>query len=263
MVEQKILTDEEQKTEKNFREEEIEFEVKGDKLRGTLFTPVGRGPHPAVVFYHGRNSSRQSYLPIGAQLAENGITAFCFDFRGHGESEGDPEKIQIEDLWLDTTKAFDFLRKRSGVEYDDEGNYGLCGVSMGGDFAATLAGIWSQNVKSLVLRAPTAYTLETGTEPIDTLGRILKLRRDWKAARVFNYVKHFQGELLIVASQNDEEIPQALIQDYLDHAMSAKEKEVYMIKGTGHNLGDVDSPARLEFKKVVVDWFKNTLVVRR
>src|SRR3989338_4375191 len=63
-------------------EKKVEFKVGDDILRGSLFTPVGQGPFPGVVFFHGRGSSRGRYLEISKRLAEKGFMALAFDFRG-------------------------------------------------------------------------------------------------------------------------------------------------------------------------------------
>src|ERR1035437_9424799 len=83
------------------KKQAVEFKVGKETIRGSLFIPEGRGPFPAVVFYHGRGSNRKNYLPMAESLAQKGIMALAFDFRGCGESDGkfrnQTHKMGIED----------------------------------------------------------------------------------------------------------------------------------------------------------------------
>jgi len=72
------------------RELGVRFTCNGARLAGTLFVPLGRGPHPAVVWLHGSGDQpRLSYGPLVASFVQDGIAFFSYDKRGVGESEGD------------------------------------------------------------------------------------------------------------------------------------------------------------------------------
>ena len=71
------------------REVEVRFTCNGAQLAGTLFVPLGRGPHPTVVWLHGSGDQpRLSYGPLVASFVQDGIAFFSYDKRGAGESEG-------------------------------------------------------------------------------------------------------------------------------------------------------------------------------
>jgi uncharacterized protein len=71
------------------RELDVRFTCNGARLAGTLFLPLGRVPHPAVVWLHGSGDRpRLSYGPLVASFVEDGIAFFSYDKRGVGESEG-------------------------------------------------------------------------------------------------------------------------------------------------------------------------------
>jgi len=71
------------------RELDIRFTCNGSELAGTLFLPLGRGSHPAVVWLHGSGDQpRLSYGPLVASFVQDGIAFFSYDKRGVGESEG-------------------------------------------------------------------------------------------------------------------------------------------------------------------------------
>jgi len=55
---------------------------------GARFRPRSR-PFPCVVFCHGNAGSRVDALPLLPVLLPAGISLFCFDFSGAGQSEGE------------------------------------------------------------------------------------------------------------------------------------------------------------------------------
>ena len=63
-------------------------------VAATLSMPDGEGPFPGVLMLHGFGSSRDEvggmYATEAAALAEAGIASLHIDFRGFGQSAGDP-----------------------------------------------------------------------------------------------------------------------------------------------------------------------------
>lgn len=220
----------------------VELNVKGQRLVGRLFMPEIEGKMPGVVFYHGKSSSKENYLPIGKELALWGMGAFCFDFRGCGESKGDEEDLDLTDNLDDAERTFWYLTHLPSVYKQP---IGICGVSRGGYLAAIVAGK-NPNVASLILRAPASYVKG---KPSSVSEESLSIQA----------IREFKGSLLVIESENDEEIPRELIQLYLDNAVQAKSKDHVILKGAKHYLGPNNSPFRTEFRRLVVDWFKQTL----
>ena len=73
-------------------DEHIAIDGPDGKLVGTLMSPPGPGPHPAVVMIHGAAGGlRDYYRAFAEQFVRNGVAALVFDRRGWGESEGDPQ----------------------------------------------------------------------------------------------------------------------------------------------------------------------------
>lgn len=211
------------------RKNEIEIPVEKaqrvERLSGTIFVPEGDGPYPGVLFCHGKASSRNGYLPIGEELAENGIAALAFDF----SSDSIPERQE------DADAAFFLLKNHPQV---DKNSLGVLGVSMGAYQAAILA--VQQRVTSLALRAPAAYPMN-------------------KSSFSIMLMENFKGNLLVVKSEHDEIVPHHISNLYFESAANAKIKEMEIIKGVRHWLGKPDSPYRQEFKEIIVDWFAKTL----
>lgn len=102
-------------------------------LAGTLYQPIGGGPHPTMVFLHGSGEAPRLGFGGGwitTPLVEAGIAVMTYDKRGVGESEGrccPDEDDDFETLTGDGLAAIDALGTRSDV-----GPVGLLGVSQGG-----------------------------------------------------------------------------------------------------------------------------------
>lgn len=136
-------------------EQSIRFENhRGLTLVADLLRPDDHAAVPVVVFAHGWGSSRRSLRNrrIAEALAREGIGALLLDFSGHGESEGSPDDVTLEDQVDDLRAAIDLLAAREAVT-----RIGVAGSSSGGAVAvAEAAG--DARVAALVLRAPSAST---------------------------------------------------------------------------------------------------------
>jgi cephalosporin-C deacetylase-like acetyl esterase len=100
---------------------DVEFASEGTRVRGHLYLPEGRGPHPALAMAGGWCYVKELVLPEYARaFADAGIAVLAFDYRNFGESDGEPRQhvdpwAQIEDYknalsWLETRDGIDPLR---------------------------------------------------------------------------------------------------------------------------------------------------------
>jgi len=108
----------------------VEFESEdGTKLVGTYYPPAQQ-PAPAVVLMHMLNNRRASWEDFANQLYDEGNYAvLTFDFRGHGDSEGEFER---ELAIADARAALNYVQTFDNVE---QGNVVLIGASIGSDAA--------------------------------------------------------------------------------------------------------------------------------
>jgi fermentation-respiration switch protein FrsA (DUF1100 family) len=87
-----------------------------------------------VIVSHGHGSNMGDVLEVAEMLHDGGYSIFMFDFRAHGESEGDIATLG----WLETNDL------RGAIEYVKEAvnpdKIGVLGFSMGGAVAITTAG---------------------------------------------------------------------------------------------------------------------------
>jgi len=112
--------------------EEVTFTAAdGTQLHG-WFVPV-EDPRAVVLWFHGNGGNighRIETLGIFHQL---GVSAFIFDYRGYGQSEGTPDE---KGTYLDADAAWAYLTEQRGVRADQ---IVLFGRSLGGVFAARRA----------------------------------------------------------------------------------------------------------------------------
>ncbi len=116
----------------------------GVTLAGTLTTPKGDGPFPAVVLLSGSGAQdrdetlmgHRPFLVLADYLTRHGIAVLRYDDRGYAHSTGDYAKATHEDFAADGAAAFQFLRAQPEI---DPKRVGLCGHSEGGPHAAIVA----------------------------------------------------------------------------------------------------------------------------
>ncbi|PSQ92118.1 MAG: hypothetical protein BRD52_05785 [Bacteroidetes bacterium SW_4_67_19] len=114
----------------------------GVTLAGTLTTPEGEGPHPAVVLVSGSGPQNRNGVVAGHEtlhvladaLTRRGIAVLRYDERGVGESTGSFSGATTEDFAGDVRAALDWLRQREGL-----GKIGVVGWSEGALVAPMLA----------------------------------------------------------------------------------------------------------------------------
>ena len=125
---------------------------RGLALAGRLLLPASGGPHPAVVFAHGRGSGKDSprNAAVAAALRARGFAAFLLDFTGHGESEGTEADSTLAQQADDLGAALDAIQ---GLDEIDPARVGLAGASSGAA-AALLAAARDARVRALALRSP-------------------------------------------------------------------------------------------------------------
>lgn len=235
-------------------EKQVEFKVGKEILRGSLFVPVGKGPFPGVVFYHGRGSSRKRYLKISKKLAEKGFIALAFDFRGCGESDGNfPDQTQR--MGIDDARAgLEFLLSQNV----DKNRIGIMGTSFGGFVASILMGEFDF-IKSLILRVPAVYPDELLDINVELIKNYYHIEKEkWLSSIAYDGISKFKGDLLIIQSEKDEVVKDWIVRNYYDQARNAAKRELFVQKGAGHDLRE--NPSALnEFYELTFNWFLKTL----
>jgi pimeloyl-ACP methyl ester carboxylesterase len=150
--------------------EDVEFASGDITLAGTVTTPRGAGPWPAVVLITGsgpQNRDEDTEGPGGLKmgifrviadtLTRRGIAVLRYDDRGVGGSGGSLATAGLSDLVHDVEAAVRYLRARDGI---DPARVGLVGHSEGGIIAPIVAADDSR-ITAVVLMAGTAAPLDS------------------------------------------------------------------------------------------------------
>ncbi len=227
-------------------------------INATLVLPNDKtNKHSGVVIFHGMNSSKASYVGLAQELASYyGIAALAVSMRGHGESEGDFNRSTVGEALNDALVAYDFLVAQPRI---DTSRIGLTGSSVGAILAATTT--TERPVKSMVLRAPAAYTREMmKLSMADTMvneGRQFHEITNLPQTLAGQAITDFSGSLLIIASGKDHIIPATITTGYLEIARKTNKKELLTLQGAPHNLSGTQW--KEQCNRVICEWFADTL----
>lgn len=89
-------------------------------------SPRPQGGFPGVVLAQGLSGVKNVIMPELAQaFAQAGIATLAFDYRGCGESEGDPHRLFPLERVTDILNAAAFLRSQPSIDSQRAGVYGV------------------------------------------------------------------------------------------------------------------------------------------
>ncbi len=129
------------------RPENVHFQSRdGLRLAGSFF-PGTNGA--TIILTHGRGGNRTWMLPHANYLHRDGFSILTFDFRYHGESEGNESTFGAKEA-VDIEGAVLYLTKRPDV---DSERIGVQGISLGA-VSAILATAEISEIKGVVAEIP-------------------------------------------------------------------------------------------------------------
>jgi uncharacterized protein len=145
-------------TSRNVRfEGRFENSKAGNYLAGTLTTPDGKGPFPAVVLVSGTGHNTREeivydhevFTVLGDAMSRAGFAVLAYDKRGVGGSTGDYDAATTADFASDADAAVRWLKKQERI---DSAHVGILGHSEGGIIAPMVAAE-SKNVAFVIMIA--------------------------------------------------------------------------------------------------------------
>ncbi|GAA3951924.1 alpha/beta hydrolase [Gordonia caeni] len=168
--------------------QDVDFVSAGTRCAGWFFPPTPEstfandaGDVPVVVMAHGFCGTKDSGLePFAEQMAEAGLAVFAFDFRGFGESRGEPRQRvsmsgQVEDYHAAITAAV----AQPGV---DSSAVVLWGVSLSGGHVLTVAAE-RDDIAAVISMAPLVSGLAAGVHHYPSVGAVAMARSTGRAVR--------------------------------------------------------------------------------
>ncbi|MER5546260.1 alpha/beta fold hydrolase [Streptomyces sp. NPDC002589] len=135
--------------------EGVALPSEGVELVGSLYRPASRptgDAGPAVVVVGSWTTIKEQMAGrYAAGLAQRGLTALAFDFRGYGESKGDPQDFESPERKItDIVNAVDYLTSRPDI---DSSRIGALGICAGSGYVAVAASRTPQ-IRSVAMVAP-------------------------------------------------------------------------------------------------------------
>src|SRR5262249_52490309 len=113
----------------------VEIPFEGSAIVGILREPRGRGPHPVMIMIPGLDSTKEELRSTEELFLERDIATVSVDGPGQGEAEYD---LAIRPDWeVPGTAIIDAVTGLPGI---DQARIGIWGVSLGGYYAARVAG---------------------------------------------------------------------------------------------------------------------------
>lgn len=132
--------------------ERVSFPSEGETLVGTLYRPaVAGGPLPGLLVTGSWTTVKEQMAGLYARrIAQHGFAALAFDFRGWGESGGEPRAFESPRMKIqDLRNAAEQLARIEHVDRDRTGALAICAST--GYVAHAVAG--GAPLRSLVLIA--------------------------------------------------------------------------------------------------------------
>lgn len=135
---------------------DVTFPSAGDDLAAWLYEPRDRGEErlPCVVMAHGFSATRRDGLaPYAERFADAGLGVILFDYRGFGDSGGEPRQVvDIRRQQVDYENAVRFACRQPWV---DPERIALFGSSFSGGHVVDVASR-DQRIAAVIAQAPFA-----------------------------------------------------------------------------------------------------------
>jgi len=210
----------------------------GTKLKASYFAAAK--PGPGVLLLHQCNRQRKIWDSLAQQLAAVGINVLTLDYRGFGDSGGDPfdklppqqmAQIQIEKWPSDFDTAFQYLVSQPGVT---PGMIGVGGASCG-----------VNNSVQIARRHPEVRSLVLLSGITDLNGRQF-LRNSTKVPVFFSVA-------------DDDEFPTIVLAIEWLYSLTSNPGKTFAHYATGGHGADMFA-VHPELPAIIVDWYVTTLI---
>ena len=222
----------------NYHTKEMTISIENGIIYGKSFIPEdAEGKLPTVILSHGYNSCHEDLSDLASALAEQGVFAYAYDFRGgslHSKSSGSSVEMSIQSEIDDLNAVIAHIES---LDFVDKEKIYLYGESLGG-FVSSLAA--DEKIKGLYLLYP-AFCIPDQWE-----GRTIEGKADFMGMPlsncyceglpkydVFEHIKKYDGPVKIYHGDSDRLVPLSYAQKA---AESFKNAELIVFGGEGHGF---------------------------
>lgn len=197
-----------------------------------------------VVYFGGNGFLMVKSNPLIEAYATVPVNLLLFDYRGYGQSTGNPTVAGVR---KDAEAAVQFARNLTG---DDKKLY-VHGHSIGSFLAARIAD--EQEIDGYILESPATDVDNMTRKRVPWIARLF-IRFDiddvLKEQNNLEKVSRIDIPLLIMGGSNDEITPFRMAEE-LYEASSSSDKKLIRITGGSHN----DLPKSVEYRRALADYF--------
>lgn len=248
----------------NYKRYIASYKSEDFKIYALLTVPKGEKPThgwPVIIFNHGyippnQYKTAERYIAYTDAFSRSGYIVFKSDYRGHGESEGNPSgPYGSNDYTIDVLNALSSLKKYPDA---DSSRIGMWGHSMGG-FITLRTMVVSKDIKAGVIWGGVVAPYEdilfnwrrktpfpTNPNPTVRSWRVNLINQYgspsanptfWNSLSANSYLSDISGPIQLDHSVTDEEVPYAF-SEKLDQELKAAGKtvEFYSYEGDDHNI---------------------------
>ena len=258
-------------------EEKIYFtNTDGVKLCGILTRPQ-KETQKCIILCHGITVTKEEdgiFTKLAEKLADNDFAVFRFDFRGHGESEGNSVELTVTGEKRDLEAAVKFLEN---LNYKD---FGITAASFGGGAVSLFVAENENLIKTLVfwnalidyhsildpkLPWPKANFGKEAMERLEKDGFIEIGSRKFKVGKAlftelrklepWKEIQNLKIPMLFVHGDKDSYLP---YEDSVKYSNLFQNAKLEIIKGVEHGFHDKEEDAR-KADDVTIKFFLDNL----
>lgn len=144
---------------------EVQISTSDGEILQAWFIPTpSESPKGTILYLHGNSINMTNYLYYIAFLAQEGYQLLMFNYRGFGDSTGEPTP---KGVILDAQAALDFLRNMEDV---DPQKLVVYGQSLGGAVVISLVGkVDKKGILAVIAEAPFSSFQQVAQEKIDDM----------------------------------------------------------------------------------------------
>ena len=255
----------------NYHQDIVSYISEGNRIYGLLTIPFGEPPEggfKTIIFNHGyipptvyRTTER--YLAYVDYLARSGFVVFKIDYRGNGNSQGEPSGTYFSPSY--TIDAISALKSLQMLDIIDPQGIGMWGHSMAGNLVLR-AMLIEPDIKAGVIWAGAVYSYDDfakygindtsyrppptpenqaegfnrqsrSQEIFDTYGRPDTRVDYWKAVSLTENIGFLNNPIQLHHAEDDPVVNIGYSFDLADILQeNGKEYEFYTYEGGGHNL---------------------------
>lgn len=246
----------------NYRRYYVYYLSEGLKIYALLTVPYGDPPEggwPAIVFNHGYippdvYKTTERYIEYVNQIALRGYVVFRIDYRGHDQSEGEPQGAYGDPGYeTDVLNAAASLKRFKGVNPQ---KIGMWGHSMGG-YLTLRAMVVDKDIKTGVIWAGvvasypdmlTRWRRDRPSTPppnarrwrdlwVQQFGTPLENPEFWNSISANSYLADLSGPIQLHHGTKDAEVPLEFSQTLEQQIKAAGgTAELYTYQDDNHNI---------------------------